>query len=164
MIFCVATTPTPARAWAQRAATAGEEEEIALLGHGDDMRAPVARMGEAENPAVLLQRVQEQHQRAFLDAGDAAELRLRQAVAAVELALGAQRRQDQHLAHVQPRTLDRAGQRGVEQAGKLPQQVAGALPVERLDLPLELVSRQTCLVLRPHRYGPARLAGQVKIV
>ena len=29
-MFCVATTPTPARAWAQRAATAGEEEEITM--------------------------------------------------------------------------------------------------------------------------------------
>ena len=29
-MFCVATTPTPARAWAQRAATAGDEEEMAI--------------------------------------------------------------------------------------------------------------------------------------
>lgn len=29
-MFCVATAPTPARAWAQRAATQGEEEETAM--------------------------------------------------------------------------------------------------------------------------------------
>ncbi len=29
-MFCVAATPTPAQAWAQRAATAGEEEEITI--------------------------------------------------------------------------------------------------------------------------------------
>ena len=29
-MFCVAATPTPARAWAQRAATAGEEDEITI--------------------------------------------------------------------------------------------------------------------------------------
>src|ERR1700730_17907062 len=29
-MFCVATTPTPARVWAQRAATAGLEEDTAM--------------------------------------------------------------------------------------------------------------------------------------
>jgi hypothetical protein len=29
-MFCVAATPTPARTWAQRAATAGEEEAITI--------------------------------------------------------------------------------------------------------------------------------------
>jgi hypothetical protein len=29
-MFCVATTPAPARAWAQRAATAGDDDAMAI--------------------------------------------------------------------------------------------------------------------------------------